>query len=359
MSFRVLLPDDPEWMRLVNNLPENVRDIHFLPNYGKIYDDVYGFKPRLAIWQQGDNYIIQPFVLKPLNGLPFMSGHSHNTLYDFSHPYGYGGAIANSEESASHYKDFYAAFHDYCAGQNYPAEFCSLHPLLGDWQKPMIEQLHTLNFQKNVLSVPLNDNLMERFSQGHRRNYRKAIKAGVEIKKVPMTPETFAQFQEIYLYTMQRRNAAARWHFPDDYFPACHRHLGEEETSLFFAYYQGKLASACFLIHGFQTAYYHFGGSYEEFHETRASNLLLTSAMEWANSAGYRHFHLGGGVSSADDDPLAQFKRGFGAMAYPLYNYEKIHDEGMYNTLAKLKIDHEQKANETLVNPAYFPIYRR
>lgn len=359
MSFRILLANDSDWKELINGLPTHLQDIHFLPEYGKIYEDVYGQKPRLAVWQTATGYILQPFVLKPLNGLPFMEGYSDEIFYDFSHPYGYGGAIASSSEIALSYKEFYAVFHKYCEEQQYPAEFCSLHPLLADWQKPMIEQAHQVNFQKNIFSVPLQENIIERFSQGHRRNYRKALKAGVDIQKVRMTKETFADFQKIYLYTMQRRNAAARWYFPDEYFPACHRNLGDEGTSLFFAYYQGKLASACFLIHGFQTAYYHFGGSYEEFHETRASNLLLTHAMQWACNAGYKQFHLGGGVSSADDDPLAQFKRGFGANAHSLTYYEKIHSQATYARLAEMKQKYEQKTKENVVNPSYFPIYRR
>lgn len=359
MTLSILSSDDTRWAKTIDAFPAARKDIHFLSSYGKIYEEVYGFKAHLAVWEEKGAFIIQPFVLRKLNDLPFLKDTDAQAYYDFSHPYGYGGPLASNDPIIHSYPEFYAAFHDYCVQQGYATEFCSLHPLLIDAQKTMAEKAHTLRHQKDVFSVPLEGDLLESFSQSHRRNYRKAINAGVTIEKMPVTAETLARFQEIYIYTMERHGAADRWFFPDNYFPACHKYLGDGGASMFFAHHEGKLASACFLIHAFDTAYYHFGGSYEQFHETRASNLLMTEAMLWAQKQGYKNFHLGGGVTSSPDDKLAQFKRGFGARAYPLYNYEKIHNSEVYEALCTRKLGYEHKMQDKPVNEGYFPLYRR
>jgi serine/alanine adding enzyme len=362
MTFKVLSSDNADWGRLVASLPLPLQDIHFLPEYGRIYEDVYGFKACMAAWLAADACIIQPFVLRPIHELDFIKGREAGEYYDLSHPYGYGGPLASSPEIAAAYQDFHDAFHKYCEMEGYASEFCSFHPLLIDQQKPMIEPVLKPYYQKEIFSVELagqEDDLLAQFSQGHRRNYRKALNAGVTVERVRITPETLEKFRQIHQFTMQRHNAAERWWFPDDYFPACHRHLGDAGASIFFAYYNGELASACFLIHAFQTAYYHFGGSYDQFYDVRASNLLMTQAMIWAQTQGYKNFHLGGGVTSSEDDPLVKFKKGFGAKSYPLYSYEKVHSQKNYDFLSKMKMQYEELAGKQIVNKDYFPLYRR
>lgn len=362
MTFKVLPSGDAKWKGLIEGMPAHLRDLHFLPEYGRIYEDVYGFKAQLAVWYDDEGYIVQPFVLRPVRELEFMKEADGENYYDLSHPYGYGGPLASTIKACEAFPEFHYQFQNYCDEQGYASEFCSLHPLLINEQKPMLEVLCQPYYQKDVFSVELPDNessLLEGFSQGHRRNYRKALNAGVRIEKVEINKKTLNQFIEIHRYTMQRHEAAERWWFPEDYFPACYRHLGDSGASIFFAYYKDELASACFLVHAYQTAYYHFGGSYDRFYDVRASNLLMTKAMIWAQAQGYKKFHLGGGVTPSEDDPLIKFKKGFGAKSYPLWSYECVHCRKTYDILSSMKIEHERKMGKNVVNKGYFPLYRR
>lgn len=360
MTLSVLKPGDDGWIKAIDNLPPSLRDIHFLPSYGRIYEDVYGHTARLAVWTGDAGSIVQPFILRPLDQIEFIASAGLKGLYDFTHPYGYGGALANRSAAWAEYPAFARAFSEYARDNLFITEFCNIHPLLDSAQRPMVETVHALQTLKMIFSVDLTvDDLLSGFSQGHRRNYRKAASAGVTVRKMNVTAESLSAFQKIYIDTMERHGAARRWFFPDDYFPACHRHLGDGGASLFFAYHEGRLASACFLIHAFDTAYYHFGGSFEEFHDVRASNMLMTEAMIWAKSAGYRQFHLGGGVGSSPDDPLAQFKKGFGAKGYALYSYQAVHHQAMYDRLSALKAEDEARSAVIIENKDYFPLYRR
>ena len=62
----------------MNGLAPEHRDIHFLPEYGRIYRDCFGFTPFLAVSSDEEGYVLQSFVQRKLDGLPFLSG-SHPT----------------------------------------------------------------------------------------------------------------------------------------------------------------------------------------------------------------------------------------------------------------------------------------
>ena len=68
--------DAAHWTELVNGLAPEHRDIHFLPEYGRIYRDCFGFTPFLAVYSDEEGYVLQSFVQRKLDGLPFLSGSS-------------------------------------------------------------------------------------------------------------------------------------------------------------------------------------------------------------------------------------------------------------------------------------------
>jgi lipid II:glycine glycyltransferase (peptidoglycan interpeptide bridge formation enzyme) len=158
---------------------------------------------------------------------------------------------------------------------------------------------------------------------------------------------------------MDRNLAAARWYFPDDYFANCVAELGPQRTSLFFAQVGDQLASAYFLMHAFGTAYYHFGASNEDYFQYRPNDLLMLETALWAHRAGYRRYHLGGGVTSSPDDALFRFKSSFGKCTAPLYTYFRIHNHESYEQLASLKRQHEIAVHGCESVSNFVPAYRR
>lgn len=358
MPFHVLENVDRRWMVYFNKLDQAHKDVHFLPAYLNIYKDVYGATPYIAIYEDGDDFVMQPFIQRRVNDLPFLKDRDDSALYyDIANAYGYGGPLAKNDQSSRLYDAFVKKFHDYCDVQGLASEFCSLHPILNDVQAKKLDSVLPLQNQKKVCVIDLKgeeEDLIARFSQGHRRNWRKAMKNDITVRKVSPTTENLRIFNDIYYHTMDRQNAAERWFFPENYFSMCCRHLGEDHSSLFFAYYQNKPISGYFLIHGFNTAYYHFGGGYSDYFDMRPNNLLMVETMIWAKRQGYELYHLGGGVSADENDPLARFKRGFGAFEAQLFTYGKVHNQGKYDILVKLALE-----GKKLEQPDFFPLYRR
>lgn len=369
MEFRVLTAGSEHrklWSGLVHRLPAERRDLHFLPEYGLIYHDAYGHEPRLACLEDADNFVIQPFVKRSLNQLPFLLDQGITEPYfDIANAYGYGGPLCldpDATGSPALLARFNDSFSAWCAEQHIASEFCCPHPLLRNHQLvagwPGVKALP----QKPVAYLDLTlaeDELWRAVNRGHRSSIQRARKAGVRIERVAANASNLADFERLYASTMDRHQAAGRWYFPANYFHSCVERLGPDRTSLFLASSGNTVASAHLLLHDFGVAYYHFGGSDDAFFSLRPNNLLLYETALWAKRSAHRIYHLGGGVTSSSNDNLLRFKSGFGGSAVPLYTYGRIHDKATYDRLCELKLGHERAARNPAAPADYFPLYRR
>ena len=117
--------------------------------------------------------------------------------------------------------------------------------------------------------------------------------------------------------------------------------------------------SAYLLIHDFATAYYHFGGTRDLNPQARANNLLMYETANWARTAGFSRYHLGGGVTRAPDDSLFRFKAGFSDGRAPLHVYFCVRDAAVYDDLSARKRRFEQTTSGAELMSDFLPLYRR
>lgn len=369
MPFEILSADGrnaERWSALISALPPELRDIHFLPEYGRIYRDSFRQEPFLAVYEEDGDAVLQPFVRRPLADLPFLKSAADAAQFaDIANPYGYGGPLctsANRDTAKRLYRAFAANLADWCEREGIASEFTSLHPLFIAHQLPMVETVLSPRFEKDVVVISLAGDetaVRSQLSRGQKSNIAKARRAGVTVAKVDADPANLATFSDIYFATMQRRDAADRWFFPENYFANCVGHLGERRASLFFAHVGGQVESAYLMIHDFGTAYYHFGGTRDRNPQARANNLLMHETANWARAAGFSHYHLGGGVTRAPDDSLFRFKAGFSDGRAPLHVYFCVRDAGVYDDLSARKRKFEQATAGTELASDFLPLYRR
>ena len=369
MAFDILSAEGEDarrWTALIGKLPAEHRDIHFLPEYGRIYRDSYGFEPLLVSFEDNGGIVLLPLVRRPLAGLPFLAGAADaGSSADIANPYGYGGPLTNIRDiAAGHrlYARFADAFASWCDEQNIASEFASLHPFMADSQLKLIGETLAPRHEKDVVYIDLSkgrDGILAGINRGHRSSINKARRADVRIEKVDATQTNVGIFNDIYRETMVRRNAAARWFVPDTYFANCCKHLGPDRASMFFAFTGAKVECAYLLIHDFDTAYYHFAGTRSKFTELRVNNLTMYETAVWAQQAGYRRYHLGGGVTSEDDDSLLRFKAGFSELRAPLYTYFVIRDQAVYDRLCERKRAYERATAGAESKSDFVPVYRR
>jgi hypothetical protein len=369
MSFEVLSFEGgsgSRWEALVRALPPELRDIHFLPEYGQIYRDTYGHEPHLAVYREANDFVLQPFIRRSLRQLPFLASVPDAARYaDIANAYGYGGPLcgaSNQAEARRLYEAFADEFSAWCDAESIASEFASLHPFLIDRQRPLIDGVLAIRYEKDVVYIDLEQSeadLVRSLSRGTRSNISKAQRAGVRVEKADLTPENLDLFNKIYHATMRRKAAAPRWHFPESYFVNCVRRLGPKRCSLFFAVIGDAVESAYFLMHDFNVAYYHFGGSLGTHAALRPNNLLMYETALWAKREGYTRYHLGGGVTRQSDDPLLRFKAGFSSHRAPLYTYFCIRDPIVYDELCSRKRAFEIAATGAESPSDFLPLYRR
>lgn len=364
MSFRILRADDDgAWREVLERFPPSMRDLHYLPEYGLIYRDTYGYEPMLAVHEHGDLTAIHAFVARHLGSLRFLE-QARQTYRDIATPYGFGGPLLSSErgDSLGCLRAFDAEFRRWCIAERYASEFACLHPVLQNRDVVLASGIVQPVPVKPVVIVDLRkteEQLWADISRGTRASIHRAEREGVQVEQAEPDAAALAAFRELYLQTMQRRGAALRWFFPESYFADCVRRLGSERSALFLARCDGELAAAYLLINDACTAYYHFGASDERWFARRPSNLLMHETIRWARRRGLTRLHLGGGVTAAEDDPLLRFKSSYGGYRSVLYTYCRIHAADVYADLCELKRQHERRTGELVADPDYFPLYRR
>jgi len=367
VQFSVLSGEESDqWFSFVQKLEPEDRDIHFLPEYARVYEKTYGYEPCLAYCEDGNDFVIQPFMKRPLNGLPFLKEQNvEERYYDIANAYGHGGPISRSADShraSQLLEDFDRYFTAYCLDNKIACEFTSLHPLLERQRIFLDLNLVSATRQKEIVYIDLTVSEKEiwgNLRKGHKSSVKKAVKSGVRIEKMEPTAHNFGILNRLYYSTMERNSAADRWFFPERYFRDCYEQLGKERISLFVAYVGSVPAAACILMHDFDTIYYHFSGSDERFLSHGTNNLMVYEVALWAKQKGYRRFFLGGGVSSSSQDSLFIFKSGFSEKRAPLYTYGRVHHRQTYEYLCSLKRTHEKAALGAEIASDYFPLYRR
>lgn len=369
MAFEVLSAEGEDvrrWSDLIQALPAERRDIHFLPEYGRIYRDSYGFDPRLGLYSDGGSFVIQPFVQRPLGGLPFLEGAPDAKDYwDIANAYGFGGPVSNiedPEQGRQLYARFDEAFSAWCGARNIASEFAVLNPFMADHQRGLIGDRFMLSHEKDVVFIDLSageSGILSGINRGHRSSISKARRAGLRVEKVEPTTRNIALFDDLYRATMKRQQAAARWFVPERHFARHVEHLGPDRASLFFTYVGDAVECAYLVIGDFETAYYHFAGTRLDFPELRAANLTMLETALWAERSGYRRYHLGGGVSSRADDSLLRFKAGFSRQRAPLCTYFRIRNEAVYDELCARKRAHEIATLGAESRSDFVPVYRR
>jgi hypothetical protein len=303
-----------------------------------------------AIWNEPRGRVLYLFLLRDLATAPDLNAEAKG-LHDITTAYGYGGPLVDaSSGDPGPVSRFRAAFDAWCAEHGVVSEFVRFHPLI---------ETH-LGLESHLDVVPLGEtvwcrvgqaegNLVETMDGGHRRNLRKAQKAGL-VARVETGDEAYDRFRELYTATMERRGAVSGYFFDASYFRSFRDLLGDRQA-LLGVWHGDQMIAGGLLMRSERFAHYHLGGSSAAHLHLRPNNLFFYEAMEWARRQGVNALHLGGGYRP--DDELLRFKRGLGRERATFAIGRKIHLRDHYDRLAAL---HSERMGA--VSPSFFPAYR-
>lgn len=178
-----------------------------------------------------------------------------------------------------------------------------------------------------------------------RRQVRRNLEAGYELRLVPGTETTAAQragFLDLYEQTMRRTGAGDHYFFGAVYFDLI---LAADRTWLALAIApSGAPAAASIAAVSDGYLHYYLSGSADSHLRDSPMKNVVSRLTEFSAELELP-LNLGGGISAGD--PLEEFKRGFANREQPWYTSELICDPEKY---ARLSAGHDAAG--------FFPAYR-
>ncbi len=165
------------------------------------------------------------------------------------------------------------------------------------------------------LSRPL-DEIFASLRESNKRNIRKAMKAGLEVK-LDSSMDGLTRYHRLHCKTRREHGLPPQ---PFSFFRNLHRHIvsaGHGFTALCLQ--DGlPIAGAVFLHFGNQ-AIYKYGASEKEHQHLRPNNLIMWEAIRHYCDKGFQTLSLG--RTELENEGLLQFKRGWGAAESTLKYY--------------------------------------
>lgn len=352
MSFQQLSAHGIEgaiWMAFFNALPPYLQDIHWHPAYARAQERS-GERAVLRVFRDHDRFIMQAFMDREVT----------DGWTDRSNLYAFGGPVGKSVSP-----HLIETFQEYLGVGVSPqfriaSEFSTLHPLHVDHQIPLVNAETT--YIKDVVVMDLSpqpEEILAACSRHTRRSIAKARARAAWVVRERMHASTVEMFLDLYVKSLARLGASARWERMIDHVWGYVRSTDlVGRVHIFTANLVGA-HRALLVLHWGGTAYAVFLGSNGKHPDLGLDDLLYFDAALELRTCGVHRFVLGGGLTSSPDDTLLAFKSGLGKIRAPLRSYFRVGNESAYNGLAQATRDNEIAQHGRESTSTFLPIYRR
>ena len=343
-------PGDARWTRFLAHVPH---DVYHLPSYVQVAALHEGGLPT-AFYAEIDGVAgLAPLLLRPLPAP--LEAPSH--WVDATSPYGYPTPLwSTSDRPAAITGRFFELFRRHAQARGLVTAFFRLHPLL-PVPYEALPQHGTLVRHGRTIYIDLTtttDAGAQQLRTNHRRDLRRLLHGGYTARVDAW--EDYEAFINLYTSTMQRVGADPFYFMPRPYFEDLRNGL-PDHLHLCTVYAPGGTVAAAGLFTAADgIVQYHLSGTAPDHLSSSPLKLVLVAMRDWARAAGYRVFHLGGGVGSSAD-ALFHFKTGFAQTQADFYTYRMVIDTEKEALLARR---HEAAALATgrQIASGYFPSYR-
>lgn len=334
-----------QWKKYVSQCDDF--DFYHTWDYHKISKDNNEGEPELIVKQGEDYLIVFPFLKRKVTNL-----NGEIIAYDYTSAYGYVGPIFKGKITEQHCLSFRSQFQEHCNNNNIISVFSRLHPTIH--QGFLLNKIGDVIKNSNTIQIDLKQSLEEQ-----RKHYRKSNKS--EINKLRKNSkviwsdhkeEDIEEFIEIYEETMKRVNANERYFFSKDYYFSLFK-CDDFKTQLIFVEMEGLRIAAALFVFSKNIIQYHLAGTRNDYMKITPMKLLLDEIRLYGTEKGYNCFHLGGGTTSSEQDPLFRFKRGFSKIQCEFNTFNYVVNEEIYYKLTEKLI-----SNKRLLDSNFFPLYR-
>lgn len=321
MSIQILTAtgrDAARWQSFIDRLPYAERDVHFTPFFARVQEASGRGTALAAVMELGDSFILQPFLKR--------SG-PHDDLTSF---FGGGGAVMHQPHPTL-VMDFDDGLTEWAKSNSILCAYTQCNPAAAPSGVKLKDQV--------IVDLRPVD-ISAQFSRNRRRGILADQERGLTIRQLTMGFNELHTFDAFYFKSMERLGAGLDWYYPPTYWQHYRDELAPEYCSLLAAELGNRIEAMLLMAHGYGKAYAHYLAG-------PSSDMLYHESMKLAKDLGCSGYVVGGGTTSADDDPLLAYKLGFSKMRSPVYVNRRIFDRQAYD-----------KACVGLTPTDYFPAYR-
>ena len=302
-------------------------DLSFDPLYQTAVANSFNWDVYMLYFNHEDFHAIKFLRLQPFILNEEICG------YDMASTYGHGGWHYNSAPSAAAIEKLQT--HEKFFQQNnvIVSEYSELIKI-GSEPLELLTNLENLEVKKTVLTIKL-DQPVGLLWASVRDNQRKviisALKKGVRIDHSPATPEKVMAFEDAYIKFVDKKGMNKFWKFSQGFFLNFFKTLGSNRVSVINAIWQDNIIASFFVIFGYDSVYYFFSVSNQQFNHLNGNSLIMWNLIMNSKIRGYKLLYLGGGKTSDSNDDLFKFKNSFGAQELQCFVIKKVLDHEKFN----------------------------
>ena len=175
----------------------------------------------------------------------------------------------------------------------------------------------SLTYLGHTLSLSGEENqIFPSFRDSTKRNTKKAVKEGVEVK-IDHSLESVEEFCRLNCLTRKEHGLPPQ---PFSFFERIYDHIISKNLGLVvLASYEQKAVAGAVYFHFGNKAVYKYGASDIRYQDLRANNLVMWEAIRWYSQNGYKNLCFG--RTEPENSGLIQFKSGWGTTEQPISYY--------------------------------------
>lgn len=345
------------WKEITKKLP--AVDCYGMPELAKLWESSYPYNFEAVYAEYDDNIVFYPYIVRPLNELPFGKRISEELgeCFDITSPE-YGGIFHNFKEETPYEicTKFNADFGAYCHDRRIVTEFGRVQVLLSN---TTLGPGYNVRRIGRVVTVDLSgseEDILNNMSKEGRKKLRQAERVPITVKE--LGPEGFLQFPPLYYQTMDYHDAMDRYYFPSSFFENM-IYMPNDFCFILGAFAGEKLIAAIIVLYGGGVGYSYLSATDREHQELRPNNILFFQMLIECKRRGCHSFVLGGGAHG--EDGTFRFKQNFSEATADFFIYDRLHMPKVYQTLIELKTEYEHNFGNKSFDPMaveFFPIYR-
>lgn len=349
MSLKVLYLNNDNDKCTYQNILKNVDQKNPYSSLAFLQIFADGLSDAVCFYVQYDDAVI--YLPGYLRSIPDGDG-----LVDFISPYGYSGPSMSSDVSEQQLMAFWHQVDIWHRENKVVSEFVRFS-LNGNSAGYTGEVINTMSNIKGL--IIREEEQWRNFDKKVRKNVKRAKSENLFIMICngnEITDELLLLFHDIYIKTMERTNANAKFFYSLAEF-RCFIDSNPELCAFAFVMDEGVCVSTEMLLISEDSIYSFLGGTLEEYFHKRPNDFLKYEVINWARKNNIKYFVMGGGYGA--DDGIFKYKKSFFPDNVVTYKTgRKIVDHSKYKFLVESAFGESLPEDVREIEQTFFPLYR-